>query len=46
MTDTQIMMTRLLDKETHRTLRILYKHVQEDGLRAFVKTCTNVGTGG
>ena len=35
--DTQIVVTRQLDREMHRTLRILSKHVQEEDVRAFVE---------
>ena len=37
MFDTQIVVTRQLDKETHHTLRILSRHVQEEDVRAFVE---------
>lgn len=30
-------MTKQLEKETHRTLRVLSKHVQEEDVRAFVE---------
>lgn len=35
--DTQIIVTKQLEKETHRTLRVLSKHVQEEDVRAFVE---------
>ena len=35
--DTQIVVTKQLEKETHRTLRVLSKHVQEEDVRAFVE---------
>ena len=35
--DTQIVVTKQLDKETHRTLRVLSKHVREEDVRAFVE---------
>ena len=34
---TQIVVTKQLEKETHRTLRVLSKHVQEEDVRAFVE---------
>ena len=35
--DTQIVVTKQLEKETHRTLRVLSKDVQEEDVRAFVE---------
>lgn len=35
--DTQIVVTKQLEKETHRTLRVLSKHVQEEDVRAFIE---------
>ncbi len=35
--DTQIVVTKQLDGETHRTLRVLSKHVKEEDVRAFVE---------
>ena len=35
--DTQIVVTKQLDKETHRTLRVLSKNVREEDVRAFVE---------
>lgn len=46
MFDTQIVVTRLLDKETHHTLRILSKHVQEEDIRAFVKRAVQMSEQG
>lgn len=37
MFDTQIVVTRQLEKRAHRTLRILSKNVQEDDVRAFIQ---------
>ena len=34
---TQIVVTKQLEKETHRTLRVLSKDVQEEDVRAFVE---------
>ena len=34
---TQIVVTKQLEKETHRTLRVMSKHVQEEDVRAFVE---------
>ena len=35
--DTQVVVTKQLNRETHRTLRVLYKHVKEEDVRAFVE---------
>ncbi len=35
--DTQIVVTKQLNRETHRTLRVLSKHVKEEDVRAFVE---------
>lgn len=35
--DTQVVVTGRLEKETHRALRILSKHVREEDIRAFVE---------
>lgn len=35
--DTQVVVTKQLDGETHRTLRVLSKHVKEEDIRRFVE---------
>ncbi len=35
--DTQVVITKQLDGETHRTLRVLSKHVKEEDIRRFVE---------
>lgn len=35
--DTQVVVTKQLNRETHRTLRVLSKHVKEEDVRAFVE---------
>ena len=35
--DTQVVVTKQLNRETHRTLRVLSKHVTEEDVRAFVE---------
>lgn len=44
--DTQIVVTKRLDKETHRTLRILSKHVKEEDVRAFVERAAKMSEPG
>lgn len=44
--DTQIVITRRLDKDTHRTLRVLSKNVKEEDVRAFVKRMTQISEPG
>ena len=44
--DTQIVVTKQLDKETHRTLRILSKHVREEDVRAFVEKAVQMSEPG
>ena len=44
--DTQIVVTKQLDKETHRTLRVLSKHVREEDVRAFVKRAAKISEPG
>ena len=44
--DTQIVVTKQLDKETHRTLRILSKHVREEDVRAFVEKAVRMSEPG
>lgn len=44
--DTQMVVTKQLDKETHRTLRVLSKHVKEEDIRAFVKEAAQISEPG
>ena len=44
--DTQIVVTKQLDKETHRILRILSKHVREEEVRAFVEKAVQMSEPG
>ena len=44
--DTQIVVTKQLDKETHRTLRVLSKNVREEDVRAFVKRAAKISESG
>ena len=44
--DTQIVVTKQLDKETHRTLRVLSKHVREEDVRAFVERAAKISEPG
>lgn len=44
--DTQIVVTKQLDKETHRILRILSKHVREEDVRAFVEKAAKISEPG
>lgn len=44
--DTQIVVTKQLDKESHRTLRILSKHVKEDDVRAFIEKAVQMSEPG
>lgn len=44
--DTQIVITRRLDKDTHRTLRVLSKNVKEEDVRAFVERMTQISEPG
>lgn len=44
--DTQIVVTRRLDKDTHRTLRVLSKNVKEEDVRAFVERMTQISEPG
>ena len=44
--DTQIVVTKQLDKETHRILRILSKHVREEDVRAFVEKAVQMSEPG
>ena len=44
--DTQIVVTKQLEKETHRTLRVLSKHVKEEDVRAFVEKAIQVAESG
>lgn len=44
--DTQIVVTKQLDKETHRTLRVLSKHVKEEDVRRFVEEATQMSEPG
>lgn len=46
MFDTQIVVTKQLDKETHRILRILSKHVREEDVRAFVEKAVQMSEPG
>ena len=43
---TQIVVTKQLGKETHRTLRVLSKHVKEEDVRAFVKEAIQISEPG
>ncbi len=40
--DTQVIVTKQLDRETHRTLRVLSKHVKEEDIRRFVEEATQM----
>ena len=45
--DTQIVVTKELERETHRTMRVLSKQVKEEDVRAFVEKAvqmTGIGT--
>ena len=44
--DTQIVVTKQLSKETHRALRILSKHVNEDDVRAFIEDAAQMSEPG
>jgi hypothetical protein len=44
--DTQIVVTKQLDKETHQTLRVLSKHVREEDIRAFVERAAKLSEPG
>ena len=44
--DTQIVVTKQLDKEMHRTLRVLSKHVKEEDVRAFVERAAQMSEPG
>lgn len=44
--DTQIVVTKQLDRETHRTLRVLSKHVKEEDIRRFVEKATQMSEPG
>lgn len=40
--DTQIVVTKQLEKEMHRTLRVLSKHVKEEDVRAFIEKAAQI----
>ncbi len=44
--DTQIVVTKQLDRETHRTLRVLSKHVKEEDIQRFVEKATQMSEPG
>lgn len=44
--DTQVVVTKQLDGETHRTLRVLSKHVNEEEIRRFVEEATQMSEPG
>lgn len=44
--DTQIVVTKQPDKEMHRTLRVLSKHVKEEDVRAFVERAAQMSEPG
>ncbi len=44
--DTQIVVTKQLNKETHRALRILSKHVNEDDVRVFIEKAAQMSEPG
>lgn len=44
--DTQIVVTKQLDEQMHRTLRVLSKHVKEEDVRAFVKKAAQISEPG
>lgn len=44
--DTQIVVTRQLDKETHRTLHVLSKHVKEEDVRVFIREAVQMSEPG
>lgn len=44
--DTQIVVTKRLDKELHRTLCVLSKHVREEDIRAFVEKAVQISEPG
>lgn len=44
--DTQIVVTKQLANETHRTLRVLSKHATEEDVRAFIKNAAKISEPG
>lgn len=44
--DTQIVVTKQLDEQMHRTLRVLSKHVKEEDVRAFVEKAAQISEPG
>jgi len=44
--DTQIVVIKQLDKDPHRTLRVLSKHVKKEDVRAFVETAVQISEPG
>ena len=44
--DTQIVVTKQLDRETHRTLRVLSKHVKEEDVRVFIREAVQMSEPG
>lgn len=44
--DTQVVVTKQLDKEMHRTLRVLSKHVKEEDVRGFVERAAKISEPG
>ncbi len=46
MFDTQVVVTKQLDKKTHSTLRVLSKHVKEEDIRAFIEKAVQMSEPG
>lgn len=44
--DTQIVVTKQLDNETHRTLRVLSKHTTKEDVQAFIKNAAKISEPG
>ena len=44
--DTQVVVTKQLDGETHRTLRVLSKHVKEEDVRVFIREAVQMSEPG
>ena len=44
--DTQVVVTKQLNRETHRTLRVLSKHVKEEDIRRFVEEAAQMSEPG
>ena len=44
--DTQVVVTKQLNRETHRTLRVLSKHVKEEDVRVFIREAVQMSEPG